>query len=559
MIDKFAHHFKFAVMKKLFFLTLLFLEGILVFSQGKQNYLIRFGETQVLISNNFLIPENSNSKKNVQQVKAPWKDQVLNVYGKQLSITVSNGLMTNVPISLIMGNTTKHSQYNFEKLEFQIFKNNKILYSWRNINAGFTIDEKTISSQKTKELKGYKIFDQILTKNDVVKISFRTKGGKPFLNCTLNKVEDDKVPFVCSGLHNYNGVSLETFVEEALAAKKQLRYSFYEDWPSSYFAKYRDPIMKVDEKTKIAIFYRPKNSANTKDMLEYRLLENGTPTSETWKKANDFIILHDFKPGKKYVLQVKYRGEKEYITKEFFSEPKWFQNVWLRITFVIFFLALLGFIILVLRNRRIRRLQKEQKAKLQFMSAQLNPHFIFNALNSIQGLVNAGNTEKSNLYLTEFSKLMRSILDFSDKELIPISLEIKALKNYISLEQFRFSFHFDFMIDEEIQIDEIEVLPMLVQPIIENSIKHGISVLGDKGQLSFKILKKGRDLVYEIKDNGNGFKVESKFKGKGLMLTKERMLLFNSASKHIKIEYFVESNNNGTQTLITYKNLLEND
>ena len=68
MIDKFAHHFKFAVMKKLFFLTLLFLDGILVFSQGKQNYLIGFGETQVLISNNFLIPENSNSKKIIPSI-----------------------------------------------------------------------------------------------------------------------------------------------------------------------------------------------------------------------------------------------------------------------------------------------------------------------------------------------------------------------------------------------------------------------------------------------------------------------------------------------------------
>lgn len=559
MIDKFVHHFKFAVMKKLFFLTLLFVQSILVLSQEKHNYLIALGETQIVISNNFILPQKTSSDKIIQFIKTPWKNQVLNVYGKQISITVSNSLIRNMAFNEIVADSTKLTQYNFENLEFQILRNDKVLYSWRNIESGSTIDDKTTRLQKSENLKAYKILDQILNENDVVKISFRTKGEKPFLNCILNKVKDDKLPLVCSSIHDPNGVSLESFVEEALSHKKEIRYDFYEDWPSLHSARYQEPIVKVDEKTKIAIFYRPKNPANTKDMLEYRLLENDEPTSDTWKKANDFIILHDFKPGKKYVLQVKYRGEKKYITQEFFSEPEWFQNTWLKISFVIFVIALCGFIFLILRNKRIKRLQREQKAKLQLMSAQLNPHFLFNALNSIQALINSGNIDKSNAYLTDFSKLMRAILDFSDKDLIPLSLEIKALKHYISLEQLRFSFSFDFFIDAEIPEATTEVLPMLVQPILENSIRHGISILNENGKLSFKVFKHNENLIFEIKDNGKGFETNQEFSGKGINLTKNRIALFNSSSDKVKIEYLVECNNDGTKTLIIYKNLLNND
>ncbi|KQS92382.1 histidine kinase [Chryseobacterium sp. Leaf394] len=546
-------------MKKLFFLTLLSVQSILVFSQERHNYLIALGDTQIVISNNFILPQKTLSDKNVQFIKALWKDQVFNVYGKQLSITVSDSWIRNMAFNEIVADSTKLRQYNFENLEFQILKNDRILYSWRNIESGFSIEDKTNHLKKSENLKAYKILDQILNENDVVKISFRTNGENPFLTCILNKVKDNKVPLVCSSIYNANGVSLETFVEEALSHKKQIDYSFYEDWPSLHSAKYQEPIVKVDEKTKIAIFYRPKNFANIKDMLEYRLLENDEPTSETWKKANDFIILHDFKPGKKYILQVKYRGEKKYITKEFFSEPKWFQNIWLKISFVIFVIALSGFIFLFLKNKRMKRLQREQKAKLQFMSAQLNPHFLFNALNSIQGLINSGNVEKSNVYLTDFSKLMRSILDFSDKDSIPLSLEIKALKHYISLEQLRFSFNFDYHIDDGISESSTEVLPLLVQPVLENSIRHGISILNENGKLSFKVLKNDGNLIFEITDNGKGFEADQKFTGKGISLTKNRIALFNSSSDKVKIDYLVECNNGTTKTVIIYKNLLSND
>ena len=482
--------------------------------------------------------------------KCLWQSVIINIY---------NYIPQNITFTEWIADSTKLSQYNFENLEFQIFKNNKILHSWRNVESGFTLDDKTTRLHNGKNLKAYKILDQILDENDIVKISFRTKGGQPFLNYILNKISDDKVPFVCSSIHDDKDISLETFVGNALVQKKQLRYSFYEDWPSSYFAKYQEPIVKVNEKTKIAIFYRPKKSVSTKDMLEYRLLENSVPTSEKWKKADDFIILHDFKPGKKYILQVKYRDEKQFITKEFFSEPKWFQNIWLKVAVIIFITALLGLIFLLLKSRKMSRLQKEQKAKLQFMSAQLNPHFLFNALNSIQGLINSGNIDKSNTYLTDFSKLMRSVLDFSDKDLIPLSLEIKALKHYISLEQLRFSFSFDFFIEAGIPETTTEVLPMLVQPILENSIRHGISILNEDGKLSFKVLRNNQNLIFEIKDNGKGFETYKEFSGKGINLTKDRIALFNSSSDKVKIEYLVECNNNGTKTLIIYKNLLEND
>jgi len=120
----------------------------------------------------------------------------------------------------------------------------------------------------------------------------------------------------------------------------------------------------------------------------------------------------------------------------------------------------------------MHRKQKEQKIKLTALYSQLNPHFIFNAMGSIQGLLNNNEIEKANKYLSDFGTLLRDSLAIGEKEMISLEDDIQYLKKYVALEQLRFSFDCKWVIDEMQVTKQIEVLPLLAQPIMENAIKH---------------------------------------------------------------------------------------
>ena len=190
--------------------------------------------------------------------------------------------------------------------------------------------------------------------------------------------------------------------------------------------------------------------------------------------------------------------------------------------------------------------------------AQLNPHFVFNALGSIQGLLNDNQIEKANQYLAGFGSLLRNTLISSEKEMQSLEVEIKSIKNYIELEQLRNPFLFRLTIDEKIDIHEVQTLPLLMQPLIENAIKHGISNK-ENAEITLTISKKEDDLIFEIADNGKGFDILEEQKGFGLKLVKDRITLFNQSSTKMKIDIKIQSDLSGTQITVYYKNWLKND
>jgi tetratricopeptide (TPR) repeat protein len=137
---------------------------------------------------------------------------------------------------------------------------------------------------------------------------------------------------------------------------------------------------------------------------------------------------------------------------------------------------------------------------------QMNPHFIFNTLNSIQYFMYQNDKLATNLYLTKFSNLIRKVLDNSQHTSISLSDEIDALKLYLELESMRFKdkFGFRIIIDEEIDPVLYKIPTMLIQPYVENSICHGLIPLGKKGELEIEISHKGDHLLCRIEDNGIG-------------------------------------------------------
>lgn len=155
-----------------------------------------------------------------------------------------------------------------------------------------------------------------------------------------------------------------------------------------------------------------------------------------------------------------------------------------------------------LNRRRIRELE------LRAIRSQMNPHFIFNALSSIQNLINRSANQEANKYLIDFSRLLRKVLATSEKKLVTLSDEIEQLQLYLKLEQLRFPFSYSLTVDENIQPDTIEIPGMLIQPFVENAVKHGIAPRGT-GEIIIRLSLQYQLLIIDITDDGPGLDTEA--------------------------------------------------
>lgn len=176
------------------------------------------------------------------------------------------------------------------------------------------------------------------------------------------------------------------------------------------------------------------------------------------------------------------------------------------------------------------------------MRSQMNPHFIFNALNSVNSFIAVNDERNANRYLSEFSVLMRAVLENSDEDFIPLTKEIELLELYVKLEHNRFKDKFDYQIkiDETIDLDQFTIPPMLLQPYIENAIWHGLRYKEEKGNLEINIDKKDNETVkIRIIDDGIGRKKSQelktknqlKQKSKGMSNIKNRIAILNDMYK----------------------------
>ena len=153
-------------------------------------------------------------------------------------------------------------------------------------------------------------------------------------------------------------------------------------------------------------------------------------------------------------------------------------------------------------RRRIRELE------LRAIRSQMNPHFIFNALSSIQNLINRSANQEANEYLIDFSRLLRKVLATSEKKLVSLSDEIEQLQLYLKLEQLRFPFSYSLAVGKNIEPDAIEIPGMLIQPFVENAVKHGIAPRGT-GEIIIRLSLQDQLLVIDIIDDGPGMETET--------------------------------------------------
>jgi anti-sigma regulatory factor (Ser/Thr protein kinase) len=232
------------------------------------------------------------------------------------------------------------------------------------------------------------------------------------------------------------------------------------------------------------------------------------------------------------------------------------------ILYSILFLLLALLVFIWYKRKQKRKMQqqqqltKEAKLKLEAVRSQLNPHFIFNALAGIQNLVNKNETGKALNYLSSFARITRSVLGNSTKELITVDEEIKWLTDYLDMEQLRFGFQYVISTDRELDKHNTEIPAMLLQPLVENAIKHGVSSLKEAGHVAINFHKAGNDIYMSIADNGKGYDTSKEYSGAGLPLSKSRIALLNTIYKNNPVELKIESGANGTKSIITLKNWL---
>ncbi len=163
--------------------------------------------------------------------------------------------------------------------------------------------------------------------------------------------------------------------------------------------------------------------------------------------------------------------------------------------------------------------------------------------------MNKNEIDNANKYLSKFARLTRNVLD--DKELISLSQEKTLLDDYLQMEQLRFGFTYKISHSENFALDNIEIPSMLLQPFVENAVKHGISQKATDGKIIITFSKQANDLVLTVTDNGNGFDTEKKNDGLGLQLSDSRIALLNSIYKENRFILAIQSTTSGTKISLT--------
>ena len=224
----------------------------------------------------------------------------------------------------------------------------------------------------------------------------------------------------------------------------------------------------------------------------------------------------------------------------------WHQRWWVRAAALGFFLLLLwGLFYLRLRQIRRRNARAQERLRLQNQlleleskarRLQMNPHFIFNALHTVQGLIAQGDTGKARRQLTRFSKLMRAILEQSIHEKISLADELATLESYLAVEHTSRSESFTYAVTSELEEDpeSIYLPPMLVQPFVENALQHGISARAD-GEVRIRAVQRGDRLRLTVTDNGIGRVAAAQkhykdSKSRALEVTRERLRLLGAGA-----------------------------
>lgn len=279
--------------------------------------------------------------------------------------------------------------------------------------------------------------------------------------------------------------------------------------------------------------------------IEKKNLFNDSTVSWIGFKGNSFKV-SNLTPGE-YDVHLKYKTKYGKYSPEVFFQLKverpWWRTWWF---WGASFISLFGLFygrerfLKFWADEEQRHTKKIVELELRTLQLQMNPHFIFNALNSIQSYVMTHDAITANSYLSKFANLIRMFLDSSRSKYISLQEEIKMLNLYIEMESLRFEDKFDYVFHVDSEVNKyIEIPTMILQPFVENAINHGLRYKRVKGLLKIYFYYSNDYLICRMEDNGVGRKIakeiQSKtrkgYKSQGLKITAERLVTYNKINE----------------------------
>jgi len=299
-----------------------------------------------------------------------------------------------------------------------------------------------------------------------------------------------------------------------------------------------------------ATIYLNKGVLLSKEYDQFELLKEGSNllykvslAKNDYKNALDMYELHNklvdssqTETSKNALAQqqLQYDFEKKELKTKLTVEKKTaVKNNWIIGLSSLLLLILVGAYFYYRNSKQkqaITLLEKDQ-IKQKLLVTQMNPHFIFNSIDNIQGLIQDKQDKEAVSYLTKFSKLTRQILENSNENYISLSEEVEMTQNYLAIQQLLYNnkFSYTISIEDAIDAEAIFLPPMLTQPFIENAIKHGLSNKAEDGIIAIHFYLKEFKLFFEVTDNGKGFETDKKLtnhKSLAMTITKERLISY---------------------------------
>ena len=426
----------------------------------------------------------------------------------KISITESNGLASDFVSNILVHNNDIWCATNMGISHIQFSDANKFSYNITNIT--------------TKEGLPSNEINDLVFLNDTIWVA--TNSGICFFNCQHNFVNsaaplvyirsmiingaDTTIKKNYSLPHDYNNLKI-SFRGISFKSQKEISYRY---------------VLKTDGDS---IFGITKNTE-----VEFLALSAGNYSFYVFAQNSSGI------------------WSKNAAVLSFAINPSWWKTWWFRLII----LLVLSASVLAFNRSRVQRIKekfslekKQASLQLTAMRAQMNPHFIFNVMGSIRNYMQKNDNESAEKYLISFAKLVRYTLDNSDIQEVTLEEELNAIREYAFLESKRFQNGFDFEInvEEGIDMDDIMLPSLLLQPFVENAIKHGMERLNGKGHLLIEIKKIKDSVSIAIQDNGVGRSDSSQWneaiRGKhtshGSKLTFERVAAYNKAyNQNIKMK-----------------------
>lgn len=450
--------------------------------------------------------------------------------------------------------------------QFRVLRNKTIpLTNWRSIDKFCPV---------------YTYFRKNADGNDQTVMAYLGEFAVPLGNSLTIEVRNVKTPDTVSAISAvwikrapmvisvFTANSMQSFIA---VNKYQWKHDFLRPNGSTYYGntemKPVSNMLMLQKKfgsTENSLFFYLRDKVKDAALVEYNLVRG--KDSSGWTAGNfdpNIIWLKDLGPGD-YDLLLRYAFQRQTMGAYSFQVlAAWYQTTWFKVLLVVgSILALCSLWLLLKSRRQAKKLQAQDvqkqlvQAELKSIRSQFNPHFVFNSLSSIQGLITKNDMEGANKYLTDFSTLLRNSLKESQQDLTSLAKEVDMLDHYLKLEQLRFGFAYSISLSPDLNKDAIEVPVLLLQPAVENAVKHGISGRYEKGLLTIDFSKAGSDLVATITDNGEGFDPAKTDKGLGLKLTRDRMELLNKTMQGQEINMDIDSSSTGTRTIFLFKNWL---